>query len=193
MAFSKLSSPYKWVAALLWITSISEFSSLAIYMIWKFNAPIAHLYAALCVVIYYKIYEALLHGRKGWSLIRILFALLLVFCIINSCFIQSIYILPTHSVNATSLLVVTCSLMVFVNMLDEPVSTSLWRQSKFWLNASVFFYHTTSFVVWTVPNYFQANQIMSEIPQYLVPVMCCFFYAALAVSLYLNKRENEIR
>lgn len=191
VCFKRLSTPFKWVAILLWITLLNEAVSRILLELIGYNTPVNHVYVIFCVPVYYKIYEPFLSSRKAWRPIQVLFVMLFLFCLVNSSFIQPIHLFPAYNVNATSLVVVTCSLLVFLKMLDEPVATPLVRQSKFWLNTAVFFYHAAAFFVWTMTNYVYENNMGTPLLYKINIGMCWMLYSVLGISLWLNKNEYD--
>jgi hypothetical protein len=191
VCFSKLTTPFKWVAVLLWLTLINETASWMIYKYGHPNTALHHVYSILCVPVYYQIYRPLLNKRRVWQWLQILFGILIVFCFVNTLFIQTVNLVPSYNANATSLVVITCSLLVFLNMLDEPVATPLAYQSKFWMNTAVFFYHAASFFVWSMTNYVYENNMGTPLLYKINIGLCWMLYLALGVSIWLNKKETR--
>ena len=117
------------------------------------------------------------------------FGIIFLWAIINSIFLQSIWELPSHAVMPLSLIVVFHALVVMSKMLNVPIPTPLWKQSKFWLCSAIVIYHSSTFFHWCIYNYHHNHIIMNRVNL----VMCWIFYAALTYSIWLNRNENKLQ
>lgn len=188
--FKKVSRPFQWVTVMIWVTVVCEAYAFTLKMMRLPNTIGTHFYSIALVPIFYLIYNSFLKNISGWIWMRFIYLIVFIFCIINSLYVQSPGIIPSYNLNALSLLVITSALLFFLNMLKEPVSSPILRQSKFWMNTAVLFYHASSFVIISLMNHFHSNNFSLSYLKYTNIVMCCIYYPVLGMSLWLNSKER---
>ncbi len=187
--YKKLSRSFKWVAIMIWLTILHETIAFVLKRVELPNTFGSHIYSIALVPLFYIIYDRFLKQIPGWPWIRFVYFVVFLFCILNSIFVQSTKIIPSYNLNALSLVVIASSLLFYLKMLKEPISSPIQHQSQFWLNTAILFYHSSSFVIFSLTNHFHLNNYSLSQLKYMNIIMCCVYYPALGYSLWLNAKE----
>lgn len=189
-AYRRVSRAFKALCLLIWITVVCEYLAYFYYPQPSISAVFGHLYTLGIIVPFYLLFREFLHDQNAWKIMRWIFAIVFLICFFNSVYIESFQLMPTINMNVISLSVILCTLFCYLKMLKQPTSISLVMQSMFWLCTSFLMYHTASFFVFTLSNYFYKNNFSSYLLQEINVVMCCLYYPALGFSLWLNSQES---
>lgn len=186
--FSKLSFKYKWAAIL--IVSIL-FIEIIVTIIANMNLIQTPIYHALFPIqfLIYGIYFGISQNK------RIIYLLLYISCvflsIINSIWIQSIFIFPSYSLILLSLALITTVLFDFKRLMTIPIKIKLTSLPDFWFNLGHLVFFSSTFFVFAFIN----SMVNIELtwPYDLIIIANLFLYSCYGLSLYLDsKQKNEL-
>lgn len=150
----------------------------------------------------YHLYSAVMFGLMIWAFHLLLkstgwrrFSVVIFFVVIlvsplTSVFMHHLEEFPSITIAVNSLFLVTCSLMLFWEMLHTPDDKPLSRQAIFWFNASVLVYWSIFFFKFAL---FNPLLYASEVyPMWIEGVhvwVTAIYYFALGISIRLNSLE----
>ena len=166
------------------LTRVSYFYSGSSYPIYYFLIPITIIYHSF-------IYSTLYKQSFLKKTLRIWASIVLVAYILVALNEKSLFNFPSLGLMILSFSIISISLMSFYDMLIFPSTTSVFKQSLFWVNsANLIFYSTTFFVY----GYFY----LYKTPQWaylLIGILNIFLYSCYCLSFYWQvdqfKRVND--
>lgn len=135
-----------------WFVFISALTEIIAKIYWfkgQNNMPLLHLYVPgsfICLALFYqKVLDTFIDKR---IIIGTLTAFL-VFNLVNSFFIQNIYIYDSNGLLVESILVVILSISTFMVMMDDVVKKKRSGLSKSlnWINSGLFVYYSSSLII----------------------------------------------
>ncbi|MEO6979786.1 MAG: hypothetical protein ABI113_15465 [Mucilaginibacter sp.] len=155
--------------------------------------PISHTWAVIefafiAVVYFYLVTNAML---KKVIVISI-FAMLML-AVANVLFFEKLSQFPSLTLEASHIVYVVYSLLLFRQMLLSPSEESLFKQSLFWFNINVLFYATTMFLNFALMSYFIQNKLDVAPLVYFSVVVNFVFYMVIGFVLFIdNSKVNLI-
>ncbi len=185
--FSKLSFKYKWAAILIIFILFIEIIVTTIANMNKIQTPVYHLVFPIQFMIY-GIYFGLSQNKK--ILYLVLSICCVFFSIVNSIWIQSIFMFPSYSLILLSLAIVTTVLFDFTRLMKVPSKIKLTSLPDFWFNLGhLVFFSSTFFVIAFINSMVNIDLMW---PYYLIIIANLFLYSCYGLSLYLDSKiTNE--
>ncbi|MCO5950966.1 hypothetical protein [Mucilaginibacter flavidus] len=191
--FKRLSKAFKILTVMILCTLISESIKKVYGRVYHNNMPVAHIWAVIefafsAVVYYYLVSNAIL--KK--AIVISIFAMFLL-AIANVLFFEKLSQFPSLTLEASHIVYVVYSLLLFRQMLFAPAEQSLFRQSLFWFNINMLFYATTMFLNFALMSYFIQNKLDVGPLVYFSVVVNFIFYIVIGVVLLIdNSKVNVI-
>lgn len=153
--------------------------------------PVAHIWAVIEYALLSLTYFYLLTSRWVKKAIVASIAAMLILEIINLLFFEKLTQFPSLILEASHIVYVVYSLLLFRQMLLVPAEQSLFKQSLFWFNINVLFYATTMFLDFALLSYFIQNKLDVLPLAYFALVVNFIFYIVIGISILMdNKKEN---
>ncbi len=180
---------FRYVALYIIFTAITEWLSIILIKIFRSNTIALNGFVVIMVFLYYFIFKKLWARDKYWNVQNGFFITVIVSLIATTFFFKNKDDFPWIQILMLSLIIIYNSLLVLRQMLDEPVETSIFRQSKFWLCSIVFIYYACTFFYWCMYNLLN-NEALDYMMMFNT-ILCCVFYPVLTYSVYLNTIENK--
>lgn len=191
MRYKKLSKGFKTLAVLILCTLISESIKKVYGKIYHNNMPVAHIWAVIEYAFFSLTYFYLLTNR--WVKKAIIASIVAMFIleVVNVLFFEKLTQFPSLILEASHIVYVVYSLLLFRQMLLVPAEQSLFKQSLFWFNINVLFYATTMFLDFALLSYFIQNKLDALPLAYFALVVNFIFYIVIGISILMdNKKEN---
>jgi hypothetical protein len=176
----------------VFLSGITQFVSLAFWFARQNNMPILHFYVAtgfICIAWFYNtVLRGFINAKIIWS-VAILF---LLFTVINSIFIQSVFTFNSYALTLESILIVILALFTFMFFLNDIVKETTGHDLKGlnWINSGLFVYHASNLLIF----YFGAviTQTFSKNLNLYTWILHSFFsivmYACFFIGLWKRSR-----
>jgi hypothetical protein len=146
--YTRLAKPFRILVVLILTVFVSECSGRLLTHYYGSSIPAYHILILLQMILYPGIYLQALPPRKTITTVVVILAVS-GFClsVLNSLFLQTVFIFPSYGILFLSLLIVGLALLSFYFMLQQPADVSPVKDSLFWFNVgNLFFYCTTFFI-----------------------------------------------
>jgi hypothetical protein len=190
--FKKLSKGFQILTVLILCTLISESIKKVYGKIYHNNMPIAHIWAVIEFALFSVTYYYLL--TSGWVKKAIIASAVAMFIleVINVLFFEKLTQFPSLILEASHILYVVYSLLLFRQMLLVPAEQSLFKQSLFWFNINVLFYATTMFLDFALLSYFIENKLDVSPLAYFALVVNFIFYIVIGISISMDNKKETV-
>ena len=193
--FTKVETPFRWMAALVIITLASELTAKYVaFQLHESNSIVYHIFSPIEYSIYVQIFRLFLKHRKWESMLWLSAAALFAFEIVNTILFQPLSETNTNVMIAESVLLVLLSLLLFNRIREIPGYESIATEGVFWFNSAVLCYYSFNVLIWgfhSLKVYLLANppRIIYDFNLLLSGLL----YMAYAVSILLDFRsQNKI-
>lgn len=159
VVFKSLPVELKRLSYYIFLSAFIEIFSRLYWVYSQNNMPLLHLYVPgsfICLALFYqKVLDTFIDKK-------IIFGALIafiVFCIINSFFIQNIYTYDSNGLMVESILIAILSISTFMVMMDDVVKRKRSKLSKSlnWVNSGLFMYYTSSLFIFHFARLFFSN------------------------------------
>lgn len=149
MQYRQLGKARKTFCWFIFLSGVIQFTSLVFWYLGKNNMPLLHLYVAAGFICLAWFYNTVLDGFVNAGIIWSGALLFLLFTMINSLFIQDIFIFNANALVVQSVLVVILALFTFLFFLNDLVKEAGGREIKGlnWINSGLFIYHSSSLLI----------------------------------------------
>lgn len=189
-----LAVPMRLLTVLLIITFSSEVISRILAYRINNSSPIYHFLLPIQYLLLARIYTILLNKQSIAQFQTISILLLIIFSIINTIFIQTIFVLPTNALVVESVLILIQVCLLFNKILDQANTVPLLKRSDFWFNCGNLFFNSGTFLFWIFHNYFlKQNTLISELYFVLwllnIIMYICFIKALLLERIHIKPNE----
>lgn len=111
--------------------------------------------------------------------------------IANVFFFEKLTQFPSLILEASHIVYVIYSLLLFRQMLLSPAEQSLFKQSLFWFNINMLFYATTMFLNFALLSYFIENKLDLLPLVYFSYVVNFIFYIVIGISLLMDNKKAK--
>jgi len=185
--------PFKVLTVLLVIITVKEFLSKYVYNYNYDGNYLNHCLLTLTLIVNLYIYLPLWSGNKklktSVSVISILFACL---AILNSVFLQNLYLTPSNGLILLCLQMVLLSLLSFKIIINSPANESIYMKPLFWLSVSNLFFYTVVYLIFAFFHFYkEVGKIGSWLPLVL-HMANCLLYIGYGISIYVHKKRINV-
>jgi hypothetical protein len=118
---------------------------------------------------------------------------IVLFAVINSFYIQNIFIFPSNMLVLCQAIYLIYSLLGFRQMLFNPSDIPLYKQSIFWLNIALMFFSSTLFLYYGILNYSNRHHINLDPIIDFSYAINIIYYTLLAASIITNRGNNKLK
>ena len=189
---SKLTIPFRILAYLIIVILISEIiARVLVYTIRNSNPP----YHILCILQYAGfayIYYRLLTGHRARIYILISIIPFCILSCLNTLFFQTFFTFPSNIIMLSYIVFIIFSLLLFMQMLDQPKETAIFKQSIFWLNIAILIYSIITPVSFGVLNYLAKHNLSAEIVGNFIEYFTFLYYLTIGYSILIDKKSVPI-
>ncbi len=178
---------------LRWVIYISSGTQLIFRTLWHFeinNLPLFHIYPLIELTLLSILYQKALKSFFPVRTVPVLSGTVLIFSLINSLFIQSIFIFNSNAITLESGVLIIYSISYFIRLLKDPPVEYLDRKPMFWINCAVLIYFSGSFMIFMYSNYMlpkpkEVQMVLWSIHAVLNIVM----YLLYSIALWVRERN----
>ncbi|MEQ9465951.1 MAG: hypothetical protein RLN88_00995 [Ekhidna sp.] len=145
------------------------------------NLPVLHVYTILGFVCLIAFYNQIFDGLIKPVILWVVGVLFVIYSIINSIFIQSIYTYNSYALSVESVLIIILSLTTFMFLMNDIVKERRVAiiKSINWINAGLFIYFASSLLI-----FYFGNMIIS-FPKTPLVRYTWFIYALFSIIMYI--------
>jgi hypothetical protein len=185
----QLRLPYLALSALILITIVSESLSTISASQIKSNSAIFHLFSAIEFMVVSLVYWLLFKKELYKQIAFIVVFIFLGFVITNAIYLQPINQAPFNNNTLASIIFVTYSFLLFGEMINLEIDTSLFLQPVFWFNSGILIFYTATLIFWGIYHIIQLSASNSILHKAMW-VLNLVFYAFIGVSIYLDGKKS---
>ncbi len=184
----RLAMPFILLAALIFITIVSEsLSNIAAHQI-KNNSTIFHFYAPVEFTIKSAIYYLLFKHPVIKQIVFSIVFLFSAFVVYNAAYLQAIDHAPFNDNTVASIVFITYAFLLYWEMINLEIETSLFVHPIFWFNSGILIYYTSSLIFWGTYHIIQASSNF-KILNFAMWILNLIFYLFLGISIYFAGRK----
>lgn len=190
--FMHLRYSFKLLTFIIFIILLSEISSRILIYTIKNSNPTYHI---LCIVQYIGfalIYKNIAINQKISAAIKHTIIPFVALSMINTIFFQKFLTFPSNIVILSYLMFIVFSLTCFVEMLDFPIKTNIFKQSIFHFNCAMLFYSATSPVCFGILSYLIHHELSTVNIRIFIYVISLIYYSTLGYAIFLDQKNNKL-
>jgi hypothetical protein len=190
--YKQLGKPFKILTILIACTLVSESIKKVYGRTYHNNMPVSHIWAVIefsftAIIYYYLVNNAVLKKIIIGSI-----AAMMVLAVVNILYFEHLDQFPSLTLEASHIVYVVYSLLLFRQMLLSPSEQSLFKQSLFWFNINTLFYATTMFLNFALMSYFIQNKLDVAPLVYFSIVINVIFYVIIGFALSIDNRKPNL-
>ncbi|WP_205511934.1 hypothetical protein [Longitalea arenae] len=137
----------------VFIACAVELSSYLLMKLGRNNLPLLHFYTLSEFVLLYIYYDLFFHNTFPKWLLRGLAGCFVLFTLINSIFVQSIYTFNNYARALEALLLIILALLCFYKLYLPVQTTGATHHSVVWINSGILLYFSGAFTLFILSNY----------------------------------------
>lgn len=154
--------------------------------------PIGHIYIPVSFLLAGLFY---IKGLKGFVKEKFIAAVIIVFIlfsVINSSLIQSIYSFPNYSGAFGAIILVGFSILLFAKIMAEGKIKRLTSEPMVWINSGFLIYYTANFFFYILYNILLENSIeFLKQTIFVFNIFNLIFYILIAIGFLNAKKSNK--
>jgi len=189
--YKQLNKAFRVLTILLLCTLISEATKKIYGQISHNSMPHAHVWAVIEFGFFSLTYYYLITSPAVKRSIIYAIGGMVVLEIANVFFFEKLTQFPSLILEASHIVYVIYSLLLFRQMLLSPAEQSLFKQSLFWFNINMLFYATTMFLNFALLSYFIENKLDLLPLVYFSYVVNFIFYIVIGISLLMDNKKAK--
>jgi len=190
--FNNLTKAFKILTILILCTLISESVRRIVGRIYLNSMPVAHVWCVVEFTFLASIYYHLIINKRMKKAIVVSIIAMFALEVINFLFFEKLTQFPSLILEASHIVYVAYSLLLFRQMLLAPAEQSLFKQSLFWFNINVLFYATTMFLNFALLSYFIQNKLDVNPLIYFNLIVNYIFYIVIGIVLLIDNRKVKL-
>jgi len=191
--FKKLSMPFKVLAFYLLFSLLDNIANRPVIAYLKNNYLILNIEAFGDFIFITLIYYHLLRNNLIKKVLQIALPIILLSYIYNSIFLQPFNVtFPGYAMATNKVLFIILSLLLFKQMLAEPLEINITKQGIFWFNIAVLLNSTTMFLNDYLVNYY-AKGTVNPVVRYFWNYSDIIFNLILGIAIVVETSENNKR
>jgi len=155
--------------------------------------PIGHIYIPVSFLLAGLFY---INGLKGFVKEKIIAAVIIVFIlfsVINSLLIQSIYSFANYSGAIGALILIGFSVLQFAKIMVEGKIKKLTDEPVVWINSGILVYYTSNFFFYILYNIFLENSVeFLKQTIFVFNIFNLIFYILISIGFWKAKKNSGI-
>lgn len=182
--FRTLRKAFKWLVVLMCINLASD--SIGRWLIFKIgtNSPVFHVILPIHAATYFIIYSNLFK-IKNWGTVA--FVAIGGISIFSSLLAPSLRVFPSIGVNSLAFLLVTFSLIGFLELSRDQSNVPLIKQPKFWFLFGNLFFFSITFFAFAFINF--THQLFPNWIIWVIYYSNILLYLSYFLSLFMEKNH----
>jgi hypothetical protein len=187
--YKYLKGGIKWIFWFVVFGTVMQLLSRAMIPILKTNLPGMHVYVPIKFFLFSMAYRHFLDGFLNKKVIYGIMIIVISYSVINSLFIQSIYLFPNF-VRAIGIFILAVYAMLwFLKSLREMKITSLRADPVVWINTGAIIYFSGSFFIFILSNLFlEHSRVILGYSFRVSTFLSNLFYILIAIGFWKTKK-----
>lgn len=179
----------KWIFWFVVFGTVMQLLSRAIIPLLNTNLPLMHLYVPIKFFLFSMAYRHFLDGFLNKKVIYGIAVVFISYSVINSLFIQSIYLFPNF-VRAIGIFILAVYAMLwFLKSLREMKITNLSAEPLVWINTGAIIYFSGSFFIFILSNLFlEHSRVILGYSFRVSTFLINLFYILIAIGFWKTKK-----
>ncbi|MBD1393510.1 hypothetical protein [Mucilaginibacter glaciei] len=151
--------------------------------------PAYHIIAIVHFVLFSIIYYHLIKDPTLRKIILLLIIPFIAFSVVNTFYNQSFLLsFPSNSVLLSEAVYIFYTLLLFRQMLLNPVLIPLYKQSVFWFNIAMLIFSAVTLFNLGMINYFNKHNIDTSLLDSIIYIISLSFYGLFGYALFINNK-----
>ncbi|MBK0379951.1 hypothetical protein [Mucilaginibacter segetis] len=188
--FKRLSIPFKILTFFLGLTFLSETISRIAILLYRNSAPVDHIFAVTEYIMVAMIYYRLSTDKTFKRFLLFSIPVFIILAIFSMLLYQGILEFPSVLLSIQEVAFVIFSLLYFKEMLLNPISISLKKQSAFWFNTAFFLFSSVIFLCFGLMNSFIKSKLGTTFLDTFVYTLNIIFYCTIGLSLIIESKKT---
>ena len=156
----------------------------------KNTMPILHIYGIISFTLLFLFYSYVLRGFVNQKIFKVLGTLFVIYWLINSIFIQSIFEYPSLPSSLGDILIIILTITYFYKVMLEAKIEKLANEPLIWINTAMLIYYTGSLFVYVLYNVIlEVSREFSKITVKYYSALMALFYILIAIG-FLKARKK---
>jgi hypothetical protein len=191
--FNKLTLPFKLLTTLIGITFVSESATRVAAHLYHNALPLYHIISIIQYIFFALIYRYIINAPGIKTFILVTIFIMTFFGIVNAFTLQPwLTVFPSYTLLPSEILYCVYALVLFRQMLLNPLTVSLTKQSIFWYNVALILYSSVIFMCDGLTNYFISHHIYNDLLGEVNAVAHYIYYLLLGFSIFINSKQKAI-
>lgn len=188
--FKKLAIPYRILSFYVGTALLLEILSYICAKKYQNNMPVEHISSYAEFIFNALIFYQLLKSTRIKEIVKVSTAVITLFFIVNSLWLQSyLNTFPSNAIIVSEIVLVIFSLLVFKQMLQYPLQLNITSQSIFWYNTAILFYSTTVFLNFGLINYVVKHHLDNATFYNCRFILNMIFYILLGIAIFIEDKK----
>ena len=191
--FRQFPQSLKVLSAYIFLTTIVQIVSTALWWNSINNMPLLHIYTAVGFVLIAWFYQVAFRGFIDKRIFQWMAGLFFSFSIFNTLFLQGILTFNSYSLTVQCVLVIILSLALYIVQINETTKEQNESEVKSlnWINTGLFIYFTSTVLLFYYGKpILEAFSFSSSLPTWIVHnFFATVFYTCLFLGLW-NHKQN---
>lgn len=193
LIFRKSQKPIRYLTILVGIACVTELMSKALGVNDIPNRFLFHIYPVFEFTLYLFIYQIHFTTHKAKNILRLLGAFFILFCLVNTVFIEGLESFNTNGRGLESLLLVTVSISYLYSKIYTNSPPTDEEKPMFWVNTAVLMYFPLNLVFFSMGNFLyqnfsrQFNNFLWDIHA----VLSFTQYVLFTIAIYLEWKKTK--
>jgi hypothetical protein len=188
--YKKLTRPFRIITFFILTTLITEIIRWRTGVVYRNSNPTTHLWVLIEYSTISFIYYLLLNDSLQKRIILISIFIFPLIIAGNILLFEPLLQYPSNVALVSESAYLIFSLLYFKQMLFNPVSQSIFKQSLFWFNTSTLLYCTTLFLNFGLTNYIIKHNLSYSLVGKIIFIMNFVYYALIAFAFIID--DNQI-
>lgn len=189
---SQLKEGYRYLTYLALVITISE--SLSRLFAWLIDSslPVYHILIPCQIILYQLIFRSLIKDVKI-KRIALYFGIAAFITTISFSLNTGILAFPSLNISVLSLYIISLSLYLFYQLVQNPTEESLFRIADFWFALGNLVFYAGAFMIFTLLHVLFIKDFNR--PRYIFDIILYlnyFLYASYVVSIYFGTRKFKV-
>ena len=154
--------------------------------------PLGHIYIPVSFLLVGLFYFHLLRGFLKEKIITAIIVIFMLFSVLNSLLIQSIYSFPNYSGAIGALILIGFSVLLFAKIMVEGNIKKLSGEPMVWINSAILIYYTANFFFYILYNILFENSIeFLKQTIFVLNIFNLIFYILIAIGFWQVKTNKS--
>ncbi|MCL3778831.1 hypothetical protein EMN47_00370 [Prolixibacteraceae bacterium JC049] len=190
--FKSLSQPLKIIVLHLVFVALFEVGSRLMRAYYGNNLPLLHLYTIEEFIMLGLFFKSILEDYIPRNWIVLLISGFVSYSLVNSLFIQSLYMFNNFARGIESLLIIALAILYFIKVLNRLDIKKVTKEPLIWINTGILFYFSANLFNFILSNLaLKVSSDLSRTVWLFHGIFIWLLYILIAVGLWLVPKKHK--